>query len=107
MLSLFRPRIDRVKALLALAAASELQAEALARQAERRAELLRKANDYEAEGLAAVAEQLRREADLLDAPQPVACVLSPAELLSGVAPQSPALPAPAQPQQTGSGRRGR
>src|SRR4051794_23362846 len=113
MLSLFRPLIERVMALLALAAAQELQAEALARQAERRAELLRKARDYEAEGLTAVAEQLRREADLLDAPQPVACVLAPAELLARPeqqpALQSPSLPAPAnaQPQPAGSGRKGR
>jgi hypothetical protein len=103
--SLFRPLIDRVKALLALAAAQELQAEALARQAERRAELLRQADGYEAEGLAAVAEQLRREANLLDAPQPLACVLQPAELLAGSSPQAPALPAQAQP--APSGRKGR
>src|SRR4051812_46689938 len=92
--SLFRPLIDRVKALLALSAAQEMQAEALARQAERKAELLRKANDYQAEGLTSVADLLRREAELLDSPQPLACVLPPAELLTGNAPQPPALPQP-------------
>jgi hypothetical protein len=107
--SLFRQLIDRVKALLALAAAQEMQAEALSRQAERKAELLRKAKDYEAEGLSAVAEQLRREAELLDAPQQLAGVLAPAELLA-TAPQAPALPAAPQPQPQpapGSGRKGR
>lgn len=108
--SLFRPLIERVKALLALAAAQELQAEALARQAERKAELLRKAKDYEAEGLTSVAELVRREAELLDAPQPLASVLLPADLLSGTAPQTPALPGSTnlQPQQpAGNGRKGR
>src|SRR3954466_11623449 len=104
--SLFRPLIDRVKALLALAAAQELQAEALARQAERKAELLRKAEGYEGEGLSGVAEQLRREAELLDAPQPVAGVLAPAELLAVAAPQAPALPQP-QPTPNPGGRTGR
>src|SRR5262245_65177747 len=66
MLSLFRAVVDRLKALLAAAAASELESEALARHAERKAELLRVAARYEAEGLGVVAGELRRQAGDID-----------------------------------------
>jgi hypothetical protein len=72
MLNLFRAIIARVKALLATSAALELEAEALARHAERQADLLRLAGRYEEEGLHAVARALRQQAEALDLRQPLA-----------------------------------
>ena len=74
MLNLFRAIIARVKALLATSAALELEAEALARHAERQADLLRLAGRYEEEGLHAVARALRQQAEALDLRQPLAGV---------------------------------
>jgi hypothetical protein len=77
MLMLFRVVIDRLKSLFAGAAVAELQAELLTREAERRAELYRLADQYEAEDLPLVADGLRRQVpaliptDLLPAPIPV------------------------------------
>jgi hypothetical protein len=42
---LFRAVLDRIKVLLALSAALELEADALARHAERKAELLRRCGE--------------------------------------------------------------
>ena len=59
MCSLFRALTDRVKAVFVTHAALEFEAEFLARDAERKAELLRLADTYEKEGLHAVAESLQ------------------------------------------------
>lgn len=75
MMTLFRFVIDRLKALLATAAASELEAEFIARDAERKAELFRRAAEYEAEGLTLVAAGLRHQAELLSSERPCAAVL--------------------------------
>ncbi len=72
MFSLFHAIIDRLKALLATSAALELEADALARNAERKAELLRLAEQYESEKLHAVALELRQHAEALDLKQPLA-----------------------------------
>jgi hypothetical protein len=61
MLRLFRAVIERLKLLFAGAAVRELELDCLAAQAQRRAELLRLANAYEADGLTAVAAGLRRQ----------------------------------------------
>lgn len=108
LLSLFRPLIERVKAMLALCATQELQAEALLRQAERKAELLRKAKEYQDQGLSTVADLLRSQAELLDSPQPLAGVLSSVELLAASTESPPSLPTPNPPAQTGgTGRKAR
>jgi hypothetical protein len=75
MLSIFRAITDRVKALFATTAALELEAEFLTRDAERRAELLRQAERYDAEGLHEVANHLREQAELLTAQRPLASIL--------------------------------
>jgi hypothetical protein len=72
MFSFFRAVIDRIKVLLATSAARELEADALARHAERKAELLRLAEQYESEKLHAVALELRQQAEALDWKQPLA-----------------------------------
>ena len=55
MIHLFRTVIDRIKFLLATSAALELEADALARHAERKGELLRLAQQYVSEKLPAIA----------------------------------------------------
>ncbi|MFO0881292.1 MAG: hypothetical protein U0840_28635 [Gemmataceae bacterium] len=75
MIHLFRVITDRVKALFATAAALELEGEFLARDAERRAELLRLAARFEAEGLRTVAERLRRQAEAASIESPAASEL--------------------------------
>lgn len=72
MFSLFRAVIDRIKILLATSAALELEADALTRQAQRKAELLRLAEQYESEKLYTVAQELRQHAEALDQHQPLA-----------------------------------
>lgn len=93
MLHLFRAVIDRIKVLLATSAALELEADALARHAERKAELLRLAEQYESEKLSVVAQELRQHAEALDAQQPLAGTM--VALASWQGTDSPAaLPAP-------------
>ena len=75
MLALFRALVERVKALFMTAAALDLEADFVARHAERQAELLRQANRYEAEGLLGIAAHLRRQAEELDLQRPLAGVL--------------------------------
>ena len=76
MFSIFRPILDRLKVIFATSAAQELESEFMARDAERRAELLRQATRYEQEGLHGIALQLRQRVDELDGKQPLAGVLS-------------------------------
>jgi hypothetical protein len=73
--SLFRALTDRFKAMFATNAALDLEAEFFARDAQRRAELLRQADGYEREGLTGVAEGLRRQVHSLGVQQPLASVL--------------------------------
>jgi hypothetical protein len=94
MFSLFRAVIDRIKILLARSAALELEADALVLQAQRKAEVLRLAQQYEAEKLPSVAQELRLHAEALDQHQPLAgTMISLASWQSTDAPA--ALPAPA------------
>jgi hypothetical protein len=93
MFHLFRAVIDRIKLLLATSAALELEADALARHAERKAELLRLAQQYESEKLPAVAQELRQHVEAMDFQQPLAGVLT--SLASWQGTEAPALPAPA------------
>ena len=97
MFSLFRAVLDRLKAVLATSAALELEADALARHAQRKAELLRLAEQYESEKLHAVARELRQHAENLDLQRPLAGVAS--ALMSWQGSDTPsALPAPAHQQ---------
>jgi hypothetical protein len=73
--SFFRALTERFKALFATSAALELESEFLARDAERRAELLRQADRYDAEGLGGIAQHLRRQAETLSLQRPTASVL--------------------------------
>jgi hypothetical protein len=92
MLSVFRPLIERVQALFAVSAAQELEADLLLRDAERRAELLRQADRYDAEGLHGIAGHLRQQAEALSLQQPIASVLPAVEHLAG-SPDNRATPA--------------
>jgi hypothetical protein len=95
MFHLFRTVIDRIKVLLATSAALELEADAQTRHAERKAELLRLAQQYEAEKLPTVALELRQHAEALDCKQPLAGTrIALASWQSTDAPA--ALPAPTQ-----------
>jgi hypothetical protein len=109
MLTLFRALLDRLQALFALGAARALEAEALALDAERRAELLRQADRYDAEGLPVVARYLRRQAEALGSQHPLAGVVPAARHLLDTPPvadaRPPALPAPGR--EGASGPRGR
>ena len=75
MLSIFRPLIERVKVLFAVSAAQELEADLLLREAERRAELLRQAERYDAEGLHGIAQHLRQQAEQVSVQRPLAGML--------------------------------
>jgi hypothetical protein len=107
MLNLFRAVIDRLKALLATTAALELEAEVLARHAERKAELLRQAESYEADELPAVAGELRQQAEALDLRQPRAGVRPALEHGLGQQPRPalPAVPDTSEPSAPADGRR--
>jgi hypothetical protein len=91
MLTLFRALSERVKALFITTAALDFEADLLARDAERKAELLRQAGRYEEEGLHAVAEPLRRQAEALSLQRPLAGVLPAVDHLIGT-PKAPATP---------------
>lgn len=75
MFALFRNAIDRVKALFIAEAALDFEAQLIARNADRKAELLRQASEYEREGLSGVAEEMRQLADRICLREPLACVL--------------------------------
>jgi hypothetical protein len=97
MFALFRQLVERVKVLFAVSAAQELEADLLLRDAERRAELLRQAERYDAEGLHGIAQHLRQQAEQVSVQRPLAGVLPAlAHLQTGLAdaPDTPELPAP-------------
>jgi len=83
MFSIFRAIIDRVKALFAVSAAQELESEILLRDVERKAELLRQADRYAAEGLHGIANHLRQQAEAVTVQRPLASVLPGLENLAG------------------------
>jgi hypothetical protein len=70
MNELFRAVSDRIKAVLTAHAALELEAELIARHVERKAELLRKADQLESEGLGDLAAELRQHAKRTDLNRP-------------------------------------
>jgi hypothetical protein len=90
MFSLFRALIERLKALFVTDAAMEFEAELLTRDAERRAELHRQADRYDAEGLHGIADRLRKQAEGLNLDRPLASVLPSLEHWQG----TPSLPGP-------------
>jgi hypothetical protein len=73
--ALFRAVIDRSKVLSATGAALGPEPESPARDAGRRAELLRQADRYQEEGLTGSARHLRQQAEGLSARRPLAGVL--------------------------------
>ena len=81
MIALFRALTERLKALFVTDVALDFDAELLARAAERQAELLRRADRYDSEGLSGIAGQLRRQAEAIDLQRPLAGVLPALEHL--------------------------
>jgi hypothetical protein len=75
MATLFHALVDRLKALFVSHTALDFEAQFLASQAERQAELLRRAAEYEREGLDGVANDLRAQAESLSIQKPLAGVL--------------------------------
>ena len=110
MLSFFRSILDRVKALLITTAALDLEADLIVCHAERKAELLRLADRYDAEKLPSVALELRRHAEGLDFRRPLAGVAESVGHLLGD-PTTPGLtasadtPEPTAPQANGRRRK--
>jgi hypothetical protein len=116
MFNFFRSLVDRPKALFAVTAAQEFEAEFLARNAAHKAELLRLADQYAAEGLPTVAQELRHQAENLNIHKPLAVIL-PAMMHFQVdqrdeaaLPLKPAIPPsasnPTQPQIPGPKKKG-
>lgn len=75
MLTVFRAITDRVRSMFAATAALELESAFLARDAERRAELLRQADRYDTEGLHGIAGHLRQQVENLSSERPLATIL--------------------------------
>ncbi len=102
MFALFHALTERLKALFITTAALDFEADLLARDAERRAELLRQADRYDSEEMHGIAEHLRRQADILSLQRPLAGVLPAVEHLLGEGqrtgnPSSPVIPAQESP----------
>ncbi len=91
MFALFRALLDRLKALLLTDAALDLEGEVPTHSAERKARLLRQAAAFEAEGLALVASELRRQAAALDLSRPLTSVLPAAQHVARDAQAAPQL----------------
>lgn len=75
MFTLFRAVADRVKAMFLADAALDLEAEFVARNADRKAHLLQQADTYEEQGLHGVARELRQHADGISLKEPLAGIL--------------------------------
>src|SRR4051812_31035222 len=75
MFNVFRAVVDRLKGLFAAAACRELEADCLARDAERQPARLPRAGRYESEGLAGPAGLLRHRAESAAAEKPAEGVL--------------------------------
>ena len=76
MFSIARSLIDRFKSLFVTHTVLELEADLIAAFAERKADLLRRADQYEKEGLPTVAEQLRQHAERLSPDKPLGSVVT-------------------------------
>lgn len=74
MTSLLRAIVDRFKNLFVTQAALDLEAEIIAHRAENQAVLLRRAEQYEREGLGGIALFIRKKADALDPDRPLSSV---------------------------------
>ena len=81
MLQLFHVLAQRVKALFITNAALDFEAQFVARDAERKTELLRQVAQYEKEGLHVIAQDLRERAEKISLEQPLATVLPSIEHL--------------------------
>jgi hypothetical protein len=75
MIWIFKALSDRLKALFVADLASDFEAQHLARNAERKAALLRQAQGYEDEGLKSVAQDMRLQTESLSTRKPMASVL--------------------------------
>lgn len=112
---IFRALADRLKALFVADVAADFEAQLLARDAERKADLLRQAQKFDDEGLKGVAQHLRQQTQALGVERPLASVLPAIEHLQATErtlfpiEDSPAvvmLPAPV-PQITNKKKKGR
>jgi hypothetical protein len=92
MLALFQSIVDRIKAMFAADAALDLEAQFVSRQADRKADLLRKAAEFEREGLKGVAQDLRLQAESLSIQRPLDAILPAAAELGGASKPVPQLP---------------
>lgn len=77
MLSIIRVFADRLKTLFLMHAILEVEADLMAACAERSAKLLQRADQFAKHGAPAIAEQLRRLAELLWVDTPLGSVLKP------------------------------
>ena len=83
MVWIFRKITDRIKTLLIADAALGLEANFLASHADRKAELLHKAQEYEEQGLEDLAEELRSQVLNLSVEKPLSSVLPVISHLNG------------------------
>jgi hypothetical protein len=74
MIAMFRGLLDRMKALVITTLALDFEAQFAAGQAERKADRLRQANEYERQGLRSVAQDLRQHAEGLSVQRPLATI---------------------------------
>lgn len=92
MLWIFRKIAERIQTLLIADSAMGLEAEFLGRHADRKAQLLRKAQEYEEQGFEDLAEELRSQVHELSVAKPLSSVLPALTHLNGEAAQAePAL----------------
>ena len=75
MFQFFRAFFQRFKAKFIADAGLDFEAQLIARDAERKAVLLRRAAQYEIEGLQLVANELRQRAEAIDFQRPLASLL--------------------------------
>jgi hypothetical protein len=93
MLWLFRALAERLKALFVADIANDFEIQLLTRDAERRAELLRQVQRYEAEGFHGIARHMRQRAEEIDLQKPLAGLLPAIAHLQENLPEStPLLP---------------
>jgi hypothetical protein len=79
MLWIFKALSDRLKAMFVADIATDFEAQLMARDAERKAELLRQAQKYEDEGLKSIAQEMRQQTECLGTQKPLASVLPAVE----------------------------
>jgi hypothetical protein len=76
MFHLLQSVIDRVKAMFTLDAALDLEQQFITRLAERKAALMRRADEFQNEGLNLIANELRRQAENLSERRPLQTVFA-------------------------------